>query len=71
MYPKQRFLLVDTKHENCDVVGRIYAISEDPSSLRDLVDLETQIQDEGKKAFIGGDYYDSDCVISSIWVVEE
>lgn len=70
LYPKQKFLLVDTKYENNTIAGVIYAISEEPSSLKDLVMLEDKMQEQGHTAFVGGDYYPN-CVFDYLQIKEE
>ncbi len=70
LYPKKKFLLIDTKYENNTIVGMMYAISEEPSSLKDLVMLEDKMQEHGHTAFVGGDYYPN-CVFDYLQIKEE
>lgn len=70
IYPKTRFLLINTEHIGGDVVGVLYAISYSSESLLDLVDLETKLQEEGYKAFIGGDYCPGK-IFGRVVVIEE
>lgn len=62
MYPRCNFLLVDTVHEDGTVHGVIYAISEEPETLIDLTRLEQKLRKEGRKVFVGGDYYPN-CIL--------
>lgn len=70
MYPKCNFLLLDTVDKNSVVSGTIYAISEEPETLKDLSNLEDELQTQGHKVFIGGDYYPS-CIFDYMQIIGE
>lgn len=55
-YKTQRFLLIDTVQKDGIITGTLYALSNNPSTLRDLVMLEDELQDQGHNTYIGGDY---------------
>lgn len=69
LYPKQKFLLIDTSYKNNIITGIIYAISEEPNTLKDLVLLEDKIQQSGRETFIGGDYYPN-CMFDYLQIKE-
>lgn len=57
LYPNCNFLLVDTIEINNNTVkGIIYAISKTPETLKELVILEDELQENGYKTLIGGEY---------------
>lgn len=58
-YPNCNFLLVDIVGTNNSLRGVVYAISKTPETLRELVILEDELQENGYETFIGGEYTDS------------
>lgn len=70
LYPSCNYLLIDTVHYENTITGILYAISEEPNTLLNLVKLEQELQKQGHKTFIGGDYYPN-CIFDYIQIIKE
>lgn len=70
LYAGCNYLLIDTIHENGVMSGTIYAISEEPATLSELVSVEGEMQSQEHHAFVGGDYYPN-CMYDYLQIVGE
>lgn len=58
-YKYMQYLMKDIEIEHGVVHGIIYALSKDPATYKDLIDLENKLQEQGVETMIDGDYYPS------------
>ena len=59
LYKDANYLLVDIVRQEGTILGRVYAISDDPSTNKELLALEEEFSDKGVLTFIGGEYKNS------------
>lgn len=61
LYPNKLVLLINMQDRDNECVGTVYALSEEPDTMKELVSIETDLQLQGVRTLVGGDYY-SDCM---------
>lgn len=69
LYPKCNYLMIDTFFSKGRIIGKVYAVSEEPETLLDLNRLDREKQIQGHKTLIGGDYY-PDCLFDYLEIEE-
>ena len=58
-YRNIQYLMINVENLNGDTSGMLYAVSKEPSTFGELVDLESRFQEQGIETIIGGEYKNS------------
>lgn len=58
-YRNIQYLMINVEDLDGDTSGMLYAISDEPSTFGELVDLENKFQEQGVETIIGGEYKSS------------
>ena len=58
-YRNVQYLMINVEDLDGDTSGMLYAVSKEPSSFGELVDLENRFQEQGVVTIIGGEYNNS------------
>lgn len=67
-YKNMQYLMKDIVIEQGIVYGIIYALSKDPASYEDLIELENKLQKQGIETMVDGDY--SPSLFDSLEIIE-